>query len=85
MTTYALWRVSAKSLARLCASATEGAQATEERQDKRDSLRLGPAVGLPLHVKGIAQAAVLARSLSSCTSVCSKSRIFTSSVCAHVW
>lgn len=84
MTAFALWRSLAKSLAPLCASAEEGAQATDLGQDKRDSLRRCPAVGLSLRVNTIKQAALSTRSLPVCASACSESRNSTSSTCAHV-
>ena len=84
MTNFAVWRMLAESLAPLCASAAEGAQATEERQDKRDSLRPCPAVGLSLRFNVLSQAALSAHSLSSCVSSCIATRISTSSVSAHV-
>jgi hypothetical protein len=82
---FALWRVLAKSLAPLCASAAEGAQATEERQDKRNSLRPCPAVDFSLRSSLFAQAADLIRSLSGSTNDYGTKRIPTSSACTHVW
>ena len=60
MTAFALWRSLAKSLAPLCASAEEGAQATELRPDKRDSLRPCPAVDFSRFAAPFAQAALFA-------------------------
>jgi len=84
MTNFAVWRMLAESLAPLCASAAEGAQATELWQDKRDSLRPCLAVGLSLRSKLFVQAADLTRSLSGSTNHYSTTRIPTSSACAHV-
>ena len=79
MTALALWRMLAKSLAPLCASAGAGAQATGRLQDKSDSLRLPLAVGLSLFVNRIVQAAFFARSLSVFTGRYAETLFFTSS------
>jgi hypothetical protein len=71
-------------LAPLCASPAEGAQATELRQDKKDSLRLCPAVGLWLRFNAFTQAAFFMRSLSITASVSKVSTISTSSAVRHV-
>lgn len=78
MTAFALYRIIAQSLAPLCASPAEGAQATELWQDKRDSLRLCPAVVLAWLVNVFAQAALSTRSLPFWTSHCLATAIFTS-------
>jgi hypothetical protein len=84
MTAFQLYRTIAQPLAPLCASVAEGAQATDLRQDKRDSLRLSRAVVLVLLVNMFAQAAYSRRSLSVSTSRCIDSSIFTSSDSCHV-
>jgi hypothetical protein len=71
-------------LAPLCASGAEGAPATELRQDKRDSLRLCPAVGLSLRFNAFKQAAFFMRSLSITACACKASSISTSSALSHV-
>ncbi len=83
MTSFALCRSLAKPLAPLCESPAEGAQATDGGQDKRDSLRLCPAVVLSLLVNMFAQAALSAHSLSSAASHCLNWLISTSCVDAH--
>lgn len=84
MTAFALWRLLAKSLAPSCASAAEGAQATELGQDKRDSLRPCPAVDFSWFAAAFGQATTFAHSLAYCVTACSESRIFTSSLGVHV-
>ena len=64
MTSFVFYRVIAHSRAPLREGPGEGAQATKLWQDKRDSLRLCPAVVLSLLVNMFAQAAVSTRSLS---------------------
>jgi hypothetical protein len=83
MTPLSHFRSIANILAPLRESFAEGAQATELRQDKRDSLRLCPAVGLSLRFNAIAQAAIFARSLSLAVSVCACSGNSTSSALRH--
>jgi hypothetical protein len=84
MTTFAPYRIIARSLAPLCASPAEGAQATELWQDKRDSLWLCLAVVLALFVNVFAQAAISAHGLPRSTSLCVATLIFTSSGGSHV-
>ena len=67
----------------LCAEPAEGAPATEERQDKRDSLRLCPAVGLSSRFNVFTQAAFFMRSLSITACACKASSISTSSALSH--
>lgn len=83
MTAGSLYRKIAKSLAPLREGIAEGAIASEGWQDKRDSLRPCPAVGLSLRFKIFTQAALLTHSLSICASACSTTRIFTSRGLAH--
>jgi hypothetical protein len=83
MTNFAVWRMLAESLAPSCASSAEGAQATEERQDKRDSLRLCPAVVLSLLANKFPQAAVSASSLYDSPTYCLNSQTSTSCMDAH--
>ncbi len=83
MTVCSLYRMVAYCIAPLCASAAEGAQATELGQDKRDSLRLRLAVVLALLVNVFAQAAHSRRSLSVSASRCTDSPFFTSSDSCH--
>ena len=84
MTAVCYFRRLAYVLAPLCASSAEGAPATELRQDKRDSLRLCPAVGLSLHFNAFTQAANSMRSLSLAASLCDDPPISTSSALRHV-
>lgn len=84
MTQPSHFRRIARVLAPLCASPAEGPQATELRQDKRDSLRLCPAVGLSLRFNAFTQAAVSMRSLSITASASNISSISTSSTLCHV-
>jgi hypothetical protein len=85
MTSFVSYRVLAHSIAPLREGPGEGAQATKLRQDKRDSLRLCPAVVLSLLVNMFAQAGVLERSLYNSPKHCLNTQISTSSVDAHVW
>ena len=55
------------------------------RRDKRDSLRLCPAVDFSVFSAPFTQAAVLAHSLARCVTACSESKILTSPLRAHVW
>ena len=85
MTAFALWRSLAKSLAPLCASALEGAQATDLRPDKRDSLRLCPAVGLSLRRQHDSHRLRFRRAACQFAQAHVRNHeIFTSSLCAHV-
>jgi hypothetical protein len=84
MTAFAFWRMLAKPLAPLCASPLEGAQATDLGPDKRDSLRPCPAVDFSRFAEPFAQAVPFARSPPRYVTACSESKIFTSSLCAHV-
>ncbi len=84
MTRSALCRSLAHSLAPLCERPGEGAQATELRQDKRDSLRLGLAVGLLCFVNMFAHAAVSESSLLNAPNYRLSKLIRTSSTDAHV-
>ena len=84
MTQLSHFRRIAHVLAPLCASAAEGAPATELVQDKRDSLRLCPAVGLSLRFNAFTQAAFFMRSLSVTASASKVSSISTSSALRHV-
>ena len=84
MTTFALFRIIARTLAPLCASPAEGAQATELWQDKSDSLRRRWAVGLVFSVNMFAQAVISTHSLQTSTSLCHETLIFTSSIAAYV-
>jgi hypothetical protein len=84
MTQLSHFRRLAYVLAPLCASPAEGAQATELRQDKRDSLRLCPAVGLSLRFNAFIQAAFSIHSLSLFASPCNDAPISTSSALCHV-
>lgn len=83
MTRFSCFRRIAHVLAPLCASPAEGAQAIELRQDKRDSLRLCPAVGLSLNFNAFAQAAISMRSLSALASRYNDASISTSSAICH--
>ncbi len=85
MTSFVFYRVVAHSRAPLREGPGEGAHATKLWQDKRDSLRLCPAVGLALLVNMLAQAAISARSLYNSPSYCLSMLISTSSIDAHVW
>ena len=84
MTSFVFYRGIAHSRAPLREGLGEGAPATKLWQDKRDSLRLCPAVVLSLLVNMFAQAAVSARSLSSAARHCLSVLIFTSSIDADV-
>jgi len=84
MTSFVFYRVLAHSIAPLREGPGEGAQATKLWQDKRDSLRLCPAVVLSLLVNMFAQAAGSARSLYNSPKYCLNTQISTSSVDAHV-
>lgn len=84
MTAFSLYRMIAQRLAPLRASPAEGAQATELRQDKRDSLRPCPAVVLSLFVSTFTQAVHSTRSLSIFSSACGDAFFFTSSAPRHV-
>ena len=84
MTSFVFYRVIAHSRAPLREGPGEGAQATKLWQDKRDSLRLCPAVVLSLLVNMFAQAAVSARSLYNSPKYCLNTLIPTSSIDAHV-
>ncbi len=84
MTQLSHFRRIAHVLAPLCASAAEGAPATDLSQDKRDSLRLCPAVGLSLRFNAFIQAAFSTHSLSLVASYCNKTIISTSSALSHV-
>ena len=84
MTSFVFYRVVAHSRAPLREGAGEGAQATKLWQDKRDSLRLCPAVVLSFLVNMFAQAAVSARSLSNSRKRMFNKPISTSSPRAHV-
>lgn len=84
MTQLSHFRRLAYVLAPLCASPAEGAQATELLQDKRDSLRLCPAVVLSLRFNAFIQAAILMRSLLLLASLCNVASISTSSALSHV-
>jgi hypothetical protein len=84
MTPLLHFRRIAYGLAPLCASPAEGAQATELVQDKKDSLRLCPAVGLSLRFNAFTQAAISMRSLSLVVSLCNDALISTSSALGHV-
>jgi hypothetical protein len=84
MTQLSRFRRIAHVLAPFCASAAEGAPATDLSQDKRDSLRLCPAVGLSLRFNAFTQAAVSMRSLSFVASLCNDASISTSSALCHV-
>jgi hypothetical protein len=83
MTQLSYFRRIAHVLAPLCASAAEGAPATDLSQDKRDSLRLCPAVGLSLCFNAFTQAAFFMRSLSITACACKASSISTSSALSH--
>jgi hypothetical protein len=84
MTLLSHFRRMAFLLAPLCASPVEGAQATELSQDKRDSLRLCPAVVLSLRFNAFTQAAFFMRSLSITADASKVSSISTSSALCHV-
>lgn len=84
MTPLLHFRRIAYGLAPLCASPAEGAQATDSGQDKKDSLRLCPAVGLWLRFNAFTQAAFFTRSLSITASASKVSSISTSSALRHV-
>ncbi len=84
MTHLSHFRRLAYVLAPLCASAAEGAQATELGQDKRDSLRICPAVVLSLRFNAFTQAAFFMRSLSITASISKDSSISTSPAICHV-
>jgi hypothetical protein len=84
MTQLSHFRKIAHVLAPLCASPAEGAPATELLQDKRDSLRLCPAVGLSLCFNAFTQLAISIRSLSLVASLCNDASISTSSALCHV-
>jgi hypothetical protein len=84
MTQLSHFRRIAHVLAPVCASPAEGAPATELLQDKRDSLRLCPAVGLSLRFNAFTQAAFFMRSLSVTASASKVSSISTSSALRHV-
>lgn len=84
MTQFSHFRRIAHVLAPLCASPAEGAPATELLQDKRDSLRLCPAVGLSLRFNAFTQAAVSMRSLSFVASLCNDASTSTSSALRYV-
>jgi len=84
MTSFVFYRVLAHSIAPLREGPGEGAQATKLWQDKRDSLRLCPAVVLSLLVNMFAQAAVSARSLYNSPKYYLNTLIPTSSIDAHV-
>ena len=71
-------------LAPLCASGAEGAPATDSGQDKRDSLRNCPAVGLSLRFNAFIQAAFSTHSLSLVANPCNDALISTSSTLRHV-
>ena len=83
MTQLSHFRRLAYVLAPLCASPAEGAPATELLQDKRDSLRPCPAVGLSLRFNAFTQAAFSIRSLSITACACNASSISTSSALRH--
>ncbi len=84
MTSFAFYWVVAHSVATLREGPGEGAQATKLWQDKRDSLRLCPAVALSLLVNMFIQAALSARSLYSSPKYWLNALIPTSSIDAHV-
>jgi hypothetical protein len=73
-----------RALTPFCVIKATGAQATVW-QDKRDSLRLGPAVGLLSRANTLLQAANFSDSLSFFAKACSDSRIGASSALCHVW
>ncbi len=85
MTAGSLYRNIAKSLAPLREGTAEGAIASEGWQDKRDSLRLCPAVVLSLPVNSFAQAVNSTRSLSIVACACANTPFFTSPAFRHVW
>ncbi len=84
MTGFVFHRVVAYSIAPLREGLGEGAQATKLWQDKRDSLRLCPAVVLSLLVNMFSQAALSARSLSNLATHCLNTLNPTSSIGSHV-
>ena len=84
MTSFVFYRGIADAIAPLREGPGEGAQATKLWQDKRDSLRLCPAVVLSLLVNMFAQAAVSARSLYNSPKYWLNTLIPTSSIDAHV-
>lgn len=84
MTAGSLYRNIAKSLAPLREGTAEGAIASEGWQDKRDSLRPCPAVGLLLLVSTFAQAVNPTRSLSIVAYACANTPIRTSSAFRNV-
>jgi hypothetical protein len=84
MIQFSHFRRIAHVLAPFCASGAEGAAATELLQDKRDSLRLCPAVGLSLHFNAFIQTAFSTHSLWLVASLCNNASISTSSALRHV-
>ena len=80
MTSFVFYRGIAHSRAPLREGPGEGAQATKLWQDKKDSLRLCPAVVLSLLVNMFAQAALSARSLYNLPKHCLNAQISTSSI-----
>lgn len=84
MTPLPHFRRIAHVLAPLSASAAEGAPATGLLQDKRDSLRLCPAVALSLRFNAFTQAAISTRSLWFAASLCNNASISTSPAHCHV-
>lgn len=78
MIPFKLYRMLAQQLAPLCASVAEGAKATDLWQDKRDSLRLCPAVGLSLRINAFTQAVNSIRSLPKTITHCARTLISTS-------
>jgi hypothetical protein len=84
MTQLSHFRRIAYVLAPLCASGAEGAPATDLLQDKRDSLRLCPTVGLSLRFNAFTRVAASMRSLSLVASLCNDALFSTSSALRHV-
>lgn len=78
MIPFKLYRMLAQQLAPLCASVAEGAQATDLWQDKRDSLRLCPAVGLSLCINAFRRAGGFLHSLPNRITICIRALISTS-------
>lgn len=83
MIAFQLYRMLAQQLAPLCASVAEGAQATDLWQDKRDSLRRCPAVGLSFRINAFLQAARFVPSLPNRITLCARTLISTSHAFCH--
>jgi hypothetical protein len=84
MSRLASFRTPAHVVAPLRECPAEGAQATELRQDKTDSLRPCPAVVLSLFISTFTQAVHSTRSLSIFSRSYSAAFFFTSSAFSHV-